>query len=118
MGPLSFNSYINFKQSNEESVDAHRDLTYTCDILSTELEKAMNASFCNVGVLPVKKRWLSNEQKTALSKHKLQQASSAVKDKLKKKHCITLDHGSCGGSKNLKLIHLQMKNVQNPKLEL
>jgi hypothetical protein len=44
----------------------------------------VNASFSEVGVLPIKRRWLSNEQKTALSKHVLQQASSAVKDKLKK----------------------------------
>jgi hypothetical protein len=117
---LWFSFYINIKQNNEESVDPHHDLTYTSDILSTELEKAMNASFSNVDVLLVllvKKRWLSIEQKTALTKHKLQHASSAVKDSLKK-HCITLDPGSCGGSKNLKLIHQQMSYVQNPKLEL
>jgi hypothetical protein len=50
------------------------------------LEKATNASFSEAGILPIKNRWLSNEQKTALGKEKLQQASSTVKNKLHKKN--------------------------------
>jgi hypothetical protein len=56
MRPLCFSSYIYIKQKNEDSVDPHHDLTCTSDILSTELEKAVNASFSEVGVLPIKRR--------------------------------------------------------------
>jgi hypothetical protein len=56
MGPLCFSSYINIEQNNEESVDPSHDLTCTSDILSTEPETAVNASFSKVDVLSIKRR--------------------------------------------------------------
>jgi hypothetical protein len=60
----------------------------------------MNASFSEV-VIYLSKRDGSTEQKTALGKGKLQQASSTVKNKLLKEMHVTLDPGCSGGSQNL-----------------
>jgi hypothetical protein len=85
---LYSNCCIKIKQNSEESDDPQNDPMFTPDTLSTELEKAINASFSEGRVSSIKKRRLSNEQKTALGKQKSQQASSAAKDKLKKKNTV------------------------------
>jgi hypothetical protein len=50
------------------------------------------------------KRVSVNEQKIAHGKQKLQQASSAAKDKLQKALHAALNPGNCGGYDILKLI--------------
>jgi hypothetical protein len=52
------------------------------------------------------KRESVNGKKIARSKQKLQQASSAVKDKLQKTVYATIDPDNCGGSENFKFIQL------------
>jgi hypothetical protein len=66
----------------------------------------------------LKKHRVTN--KTILGNWKMQQASSTIKDKLKKTLHVTLDSGNCGWHENLKLIRLgkNMRLLQNVQLKL
>jgi hypothetical protein len=70
--------------------------------------KNLYFSFFEVNDSSSKMRGLSNEEKIALSKQKLRQASYTVEDELKKKKTlhVTLDLGDYGRYKNLKLVQL------------
>jgi hypothetical protein len=57
--------------------------------MSTDVEKGMHASFLKWVFHPLK-RDDSNKKKITLRKQKLQHASSAVKDKLKRKIQLTV----------------------------
>jgi hypothetical protein len=110
--------FFKIKQNNEQSDNPQNNPTVTPDTLSTELEEAIHFSITEVGILHIKKRCLGNEQKIALGERKLQQAPSAVQDKLQEALHVTLDTGDCGRPKNLKLIQLDKEYETSTKYHI